>query len=416
MSAASIRQQNQGGGMIFLGAVLALILYNTPFRDAYQALLLTPTAIFIGDIELHKPLALWINDGLMTLFFLVVGLEIKEEILEGSLSRPKHLALPGIAALGGVVVPALCYLAITGGGPVSFRGWAIPTATDIVFSMTVLMMLGYRAPPSLMVFLLTLAVVDDIAAIGIIAVVYSESLHWTPLAAAGCVLVGLGVMNHYRVHSMIAWMVVGAILWAAILKSGLHPTLAGVMAAAFVPMHIDHKERRSPLRLIVQELQPWLNWAVLPLFAFVNAGVYLGGVAESASGGAVGMGIIAGLVIGKPLGVLAFSWAAIRMGWASLPLRSDWLQFLGVGFLCGIGFTMSLFIGELAFHVEMDGLNAMARVGVLAGSALAALAGFGVLWWAHVRKRTHRHARRLQHRKGGGPLFPSGGAPAHSAS
>ncbi|MBP3864323.1 MAG: Na+/H+ antiporter NhaA [Pseudomonas sp.] len=364
------------GLLLIAAAALALIVNNSPLSHYYTAFLDVPVAVQIGALQIAKPSLLWINDGLMALFFLLIGLEVKRELLEGQLSKPSQVVLPGAAAIGGMVVPALIYWFINKDYPDALGGWAIPMATDIAFALGVLALLGKRVPVSLKLFLMTLAIIDDLGAIIVIAVFYSSELSGVSLLLAAACLIALIAMNRMGVIKVAPYMIVGLILWVCVLKSGVHATLAGVTLAFCIPLRTKNSET-SPLMSIEHALHPWVAYAILPLFAFANAGVSLAGVSLHSFVSHVPMGIAAGLLIGKTLGVFGLTWIAIKTGMAALPAGANWGQVFGVAILCGIGFTMSLFVGSLAFVAGSDYVG-MDRMGILTGSILAALIGYGV--------------------------------------
>jgi len=364
--------------LLILGMVLAMILVNSPVHGVYDALLGTRASVSLGEFSIDKPLLLWINDGLMALFFFLVGLEIKREVMEGELSKPAQIVLPAVAAIGGMAVPALFYVALNWSDPATLRGWAIPSATDIAFALGVLSLLGRRVPVALKLFLLTLAIIDDLGAIVIIALFYTAELSTGSFVAAAIIFSGLVLLKLFRVTRTTAYLVLAVALWAAVLKSGVHATIAGVVAALFIPLRAADPGEPSPLRRLEEDLHHTVAFGVLPLFAFANAGVSLAGISADALLGPVPFGIALGLVLGKPIGVILFSWPLIRLGFARMPGGVSWGAFSGVAMLCGIGFTMSLFIGSLAF--EEGGPGAMSyRLGILLGSAGAAVAGLLVL-------------------------------------
>ncbi|GFM85166.1 Na(+)/H(+) antiporter NhaA [Pseudomonas cichorii] len=367
-----------GGLLLIAAAALALIINNSPLSWLYNEFLNIPVVAQIGAIKIAKPLLLWINDGLMALFFLVIGLEVKREVLEGHLSRPSQIVLPGAAAIGGMVVPALIYYALNKDDPTALGGWAIPMATDIAFALGVLALLGKRVPVSLKLFLMTLAIIDDLGAIIVIALFYSGELSNLSLILAGAAILALIVMNRLGVAKLGPYLLVGLVLWVCVLKSGVHATLAGVVLAFCIPLRIK-EVKASPLLSLEHGLHPWVAYAILPLFAFANAGVSLTGVTLDSFTHSVPMGIAAGLLLGKTLGVFGLTWLAIQTGLAKLPNEANWGQVLGVSILCGIGFTMSLFVGSLAFESGTSDYAGVDRMGILTGSILSALIGYGVM-------------------------------------
>ncbi|HYH19377.1 MAG TPA: Na+/H+ antiporter NhaA [Azospirillum sp.] len=381
-----LRMEAAGGILLVIAAAVALVLANSPAGGLYTALLDTPVVVQVGALKLAKPLLLWVNDGLMAIFFLLVGLEIKREVLEGELSSVSRAALPGIAAVGGMVVPAAVYLALAGGDPVAARGWAIPAATDIAFAVGVLALLGTRAPASLKIFLLALAILDDLGAIVIIAVFYTAELSAVSLALAGVGLAGLVVLNRMGVVRLAGYVLLGIFLWVCVLKSGVHATLAGVALAFAIPLSTGRAHGASPLHTLEHALHPWVVYGILPVFAFANAGVSLTGLSADALFAPVPLGIALGLFIGKQVGVLGATWVAVRLGVGALPAGAGWMHVYGMALLTGIGFTMSLFIGGLAFPGE--GYGAAVRIGVLSGSLLSAVAGYVVLRFIAVRSRS----------------------------
>ena len=383
-----IESESAGGVVLAVTALLALAISNSPWSGVYEAFVHIPGELRIGDnwLVLSKPLLVWVNDLWMAVFFFLVGLEIKREVLEGELADLRQALLPAGAALGGMVVPALIYSAVNWGDPVALRGWAIPTATDIAFALGVLMLLGKRAPSSLKVFLAAVAIIDDLGAIIVIAIFYTEQLSPTMLVAAGAGAAVLWVLNRSRVMSIGPYVVVGLLIWVCVLKSGVHATLAGVVAALAIP--VSDGKGGSPLRTAEHALHPWVAFAVLPLFAFVNAGVSLGGVSVQTFLSPVPAGIALGLLFGKAAGVFGASWLAIRFGGASIPQGATQRQFFAVCVLCGIGFTMSLFIGGLAFEGLGAELETQLKLGVLGGSLLSALVGVGLLLGAAPKSAT----------------------------
>ena len=364
-----------GGILLILAALAAMILANSPLSAAYQHLFEVKLTVKIGDIGLSKALILWINDGLMAVFFFLIGLELKKELREGRLANPRDVLLPGMAAMGGMVVPALIYAALNWSNPATLPGWAIPAATDIAFAVGVLALLGKHAPPSLKLFLLTLAILDDLGAILIIAVFYTADLQPLWLLAALLPLAGLLLANRLKTHRIAPIILLGIILWVMVLESGVHATLAGVITAFFVPLKDRHGH--SPLHRLEHDLAPYVNFGVLPLFAFANAGVLLTGMTLSALAAPVPAGVALGLVAGKLIGVLGMVALLVRSGVASLPIGATWLHMLGVSLLAGIGFTMSLFIGSLSFS-DLSLMNDV-RLGVLVASLVAAVSGYLVL-------------------------------------
>jgi NhaA family Na+:H+ antiporter len=367
----------EAAGGIVLGAAagVALILANSPLLPFYRDFLDIPLAVQAGGLLLKKPLLLWINDGLMAVFFLLVGLEVKREILAGGLADRSKAVLPAIAALGGMAVPAAVYVAFTWGDPQSLRGWAIPTATDIAFALGVLSLAGSRVAPSLRLFLLAVAIIDDLGAIVIIALFYTAELSRTALALAGIGLAALAALNLAGVARRAPYLLTGAFLWVCVLKSGVHATLAGVAVGIAVPLSTPRGA--SPLLRLEHDLQPWVAYGVLPAFAFANAGVGLAGMTLATLLHPVELGIAFGLIIGKPVGVAGAIWAATRAGFATLPENAEWRQVCGLALLTGIGFTMSLFIGGLAFPAE--GYDVDIRIGVLLASLVAGTAGYLLL-------------------------------------
>lgn len=375
-----------GGILLVIAALLAMLLANSPGHTLYDAWLNIPVAVQFGEFHIAKPLLLWINDGLMAVFFFLVGLEIKREIIVGHLREPAQAVLPGIAAIGGMAVPALVYVALNWRDPIALEGWAIPTATDIAFAVGILALLGNRVPPALKLFLLTLAIIDDLGAIIIIALFYSANLAPVSLGWAAAAIGVLFMLNRAGVTRFAPYLLAGIVLWVSVLKSGVHATLAGVVFAFFIPLHEPRNPDRSPLKRIEHDLHPWVAFGILPLFAFANAGVPLAGVTLADAAGNVPLGIALGLFVGKQLGVFGFTWIAVKSGFARLPEGATWLMVYGTAILCGIGFTMSLFIASLAF--EQSGAQNMVgdRLGILIGSLCAAVVGYSVLRIALTRK------------------------------
>ncbi|AYN17591.1 Na+/H+ antiporter NhaA [Pseudomonas monteilii] len=374
------------GLLLIAAAVLALIINNSPLSYLYSGLLDVPVAVQVGALNIAKPLLLWINDGLMALFFLLIGLEVKREVVNGHLSKPSQIVLPATAAIGGMVVPALIYWFINREAPAAVAGWAIPTATDIAFALGVLALLGKRVPVSLKLFLMTLAIIDDLGAIIVIALFYSGTLSSVSLLLAAACLVVLVALNRLGVVKLGPYMVVGLILWVCVLKSGVHATLAGVALALCIPLRTRNAET-SPLLALEHALHPWVAYAILPLFAFANAGVSLAGMTLESFTHPVPMGIAVGLLLGKTMGVFGLTWVAIKLRLAALPTGSSWGQLLGVAILCGIGFTMSLFVGSLAFVPGSSEYAGMDRMGILTGSFFAAVIGYAVT--AMASRKTH---------------------------
>jgi NhaA family Na+:H+ antiporter len=374
------------GLLLIAAAVLALIINNSPLSYLYSGLLDVPVAVQIGALNIAKPLLLWINDGLMALFFLLIGLEVKREVVDGHLSKPSQVILPATAAVGGMVVPALIYWFINRDNPAAVAGWAIPTATDIAFALGVLALLGKRVPVSLKLFLMTLAIIDDLGAIIVIALFYSGTLSSVSLLLAAACLVVLIAMNRLGVIKLGPYMVIGLILWVCVLKSGVHATLAGVALALCIPLRTRNAET-SPLLALEHALHPWVAYAILPLFAFANAGVSLAGMTVESFTHPVPMGIAVGLLLGKTVGVFGLTWLAVKLRLAALPAGAGWGQILGVAILCGIGFTMSLFVGSLAFSPGSSEYAGMDRMGILTGSFFAAVIGYAVTAMASRKPR-----------------------------
>ncbi len=366
-------------GIILVGAaILALIINNSPLSSLYDLFLDTSVEIRIGGLYLAKPLLLWINDGLMAIFFLLIGLEVKREILDGQLSSLSQVALPGIAAIGGMAIPALIYVIFNINNASALNGWAIPAATDIAFALGILALLGSRVPLSLKLFLLTLAIIDDLGAIVIIAIFYSGELSVTSLIFAGVAIAALFAMNLFGVKRIAAFVVVGIILWICVLKSGVHATLAGVILAFAIPLRTK-KDEPCPLREMEHSLHPWIAFGIMPIFAFANAGVSLKGMSFGSLFEPIPIGIALGLFLGKQVGVFGFSFAAVKLGLAKLPSDINWRLIYGTSVLCGIGFTMSLFISTLAFDSSIADDATSARIGILVGSFIAAIVGYLIL-------------------------------------
>ena len=376
------------GLLLIAAAVLALVINNSPLSWLYNGLLDTPVVAQVGALKIAKPLLLWINDGLMALFFLLIGLEVKREVLDGQLSKPSQIVLPGAAAIGGMVVPALIYWFLNRDNPAALNGWAIPTATDIAFALGVLALLGKRVPVSLKLFLMTLAIIDDLGAIIIIAIFYSGALSTLSLALAAACIAALIAMNRLGVVKLGPYMIIGLILWVCVLKSGVHATLAGVTLAFCIPLRTRNAEP-SPLLTLEHALHPWVAYGILPLFAFANAGLSLSGVTLESFTHDVPMGIAVGLLLGKTLGVFGLTWLAVKIGIAALPQGANWGQVLGVAILCGIGFTMSLFVGSLAFEAGSSEYAGMDRMGILTGSLFSALIGYAVMVVASRKNPVH---------------------------
>ena len=374
-----IRSESAGGIVLGLAAVLALVASNSSLGGLYRQFVAMPGEVRLGElIVVAKPLLLWVNDLWMAVFFFVVGLEIKRELLAGELASVRQALLPAGAALGGMVVPALIYVAVNWGDAVALRGWAIPTATDIAFALGLLMLLGSRVPASLKVFLTAVAIIDDLGAIVVIALFYTDQLSLTMLLSAGAGALVLLALNRARVMSIGVYVVVGLLVWVCVLKSGVHATLAGVITAFAVPLRGAAGE--TPLEDAEHALHPWVAFVVLPMFAFVNAGVSLQGVTLATLAEAVPLGIALGLVVGKAIGVFGGAWLVVRFAGAGWPAGADRRQFFAVCVLCGIGFTMSLFIGALGFEGQGAAYETRLKIGVLCGSLVAALTGVALLW------------------------------------
>ncbi len=375
-----IEKESTSGILLILATVLALVFSNTSLSVWYDSFLHLPVGIHVGTLNLEKSLYHWVNDGLMAIFFLLIGLEVKREIIEGHLSSLSQVALPGIAAVGGMAVPAVIYLIFNLNHPIAVNGWAIPTATDIAFALGVLSLLGKRVPVSLKLFLMALAIIDDLGAIIIIAIFYTSKLSMLSIAVAAVSLSILITLNRFGISKKAAYFIVGSILWVSVLKSGVHATLAGVILAFTIPLNAKDENDKpvSPAKEIEHNLHFWVAFLILPLFAFVNAGVNVTQISFSQMFGSVPLGIIFGLFIGKQLGVFGFSWLAIKYKKAEIPKDSTWVQLYGVSVLTGIGFTMSLFISSLAFE-DARVFQYTDKLAILIGSFLSGIVGFLVL-------------------------------------
>jgi NhaA family Na+:H+ antiporter len=382
-----LRLESAGGILLVIAMMLAMIVVNTDLWPLYKGLLAIPLEIRIGEFEIAKPLLMWINDGLMAIFFFLIGLEVKREVLEGELSDPAQIMLPAVAAVGGVVVPALVFTWFNYGDESAMKGWAIPTATDIAFALGILSLLGKRVPPSLKLFLLTLAIIDDLVAILIIAIFYSVDISTLSLVIASIAYAALVLQNWRGVMRLTSYLVFGLIMWAAVLKSGVHATIAGVLLAFTIPLKHPEGIEFSPLRNLEHDLHPTVAFIILPLFAFANTGIPLAGMNLEALLAPEPFGIAMGLFLGKQLGVFSFSWVAVKTGLARLPKGVGWLEIYGLSILTGIGFTMSLFISSLAFEEGSTNLNAD-RLGILAGSFASAAVGYIVLAYGLGRKKS----------------------------
>jgi len=374
-----LRLEASSGILLLIAAALAMLAENSFASAYYEALLDLPVQIRIGDLEIAKPLLLWINDGLMAIFFFLIGLEVKREVLHGELSDPARVVLPIVGAAGGMMIPALIYAWVNWGNPVAMNGWAIPSATDIAFALAVLALVGSNVPASLKLFLMALAIADDLGAIIIIALFYTSQLSVLSLLVAALAALGLFVLNRRGVLSLVPYLLVGLVLWVAVLKSGVHATLAGVLVAMFIPYRKAPGQELTQLERLEDDLHPAVVYGILPLFAFANTGISFAGLTLQSLLEPVPLGIALGLFLGNQVGVMGFCWVAIKLGLARLPSGANWLHMYGISCLCGIGFTMSLFISSLAFEASGSGTMINDRLGILVGSMAAALLGFVVL-------------------------------------
>ncbi|WP_372843503.1 Na+/H+ antiporter NhaA [Psychrobacter sp.] len=366
-----------GGIVLALAAIAAMIIANTSLNTWYESFIHAPVAIQIGSFSIAKDAHHWINDGLMAVFFFLVGLELKREVLIGELSNVKQIILPAGAALGGMIMPAIVYLFFNYNEPEFWRGWAIPAATDIAFALGILSLLGNRVPNSLKVFLVSIAIFDDIGAIIIIALFYTNDLSLGSLAIAGLCLPFLYLLNRRNVTSITPYLLIGVIMWVAVLKSGIHATLAGVVLALFIPLFDRTDPEHSPLEELEHDLQNTVSYGILPLFAFANAGISLKGAGIGELFHSVPLGIAAGLFIGKQIGVMVMCWLIFKLGISTMPKGMNYKQIYGAALLCGVGFTMSLFIGGLAFAGETPLFDE--RLGIIMGSIVSGIAGYMML-------------------------------------
>ncbi|MEW6981730.1 Na+/H+ antiporter NhaA [Colwelliaceae bacterium 6471] len=373
-----LKQEASSGIILMFSAILAMILANSPWAHWYDLLLDVPVVVAVGSFEIAKPLLLWINDGLMALFFFLVGLELKREFIEGDLSQPGQISLPAAGAIGGMLIPALCYVILNYDDANAINGWAIPTATDIAFALGILAIIGSKVPLQLKVFLTSLAIFDDLGAIIIIALFYTEQLSVLSLVVSATILVILFGLNRQNVKSTSPYIFFGIILWIAVLKSGVHATLAGVVLAFFIPIKGEEGEP-SPLKSLEHNLHSMVAFIVLPIFAFANAGISFSGIGIEQITSPVPLGIILGLVVGKQLGIFVFCFAAVKLGLAKLPEHVNWTLLYGVALLCGVGFTMSLFIGSLAFEQSSTSPIYQDRLGIVIGSFISGLLGYFVI-------------------------------------
>ncbi len=378
------RLEAAGAILLLIAAALAMILNNSPVADLYQAFLDTPVEIRIGALQIAKPLFLWVNDGLMAVFFFMIGMEVKREVLIGELSQPSQLSLPLIAGIGGIALPAGIYILLTAGDSAAIQGWAIPTATDIAFALGILALLGPRVPATLKLFLMTLAIIDDLGAIIIIALFYTSELSLMSLSVAGGAIAALGLLKVRKVTRVTPYILIGLVLWVSVLKSGVHATLAGVILGFFIPMEsVDEGgDVHYPLDSLIHDLHYGVAFGILPLFAFVNAGVNLSGMTVNDLFSGVPVAIVAGLFFGKQLGVFGFAWLAIVSGVAKRPAGVNWGQLYGTAALCGVGFTMSLFIGSLAFEGTGLGYSRPDRLGIIVGSLASGILGYLIIRYA----------------------------------
>jgi len=374
-----LQQESAGGILLICAGLLAIVLANSPLNSYYNLLIDTAVVIKIGALGLDKPLLLWVNDGLMAVFFLLVGLELKRELLEGELADKKNIILPGLGAVGGMVIPAAIYLFFNLSDPVATQGWAIPTATDIAFALGILSLLGPRVPTSLKIFLTSLAIFDDIGAILIIAFFYTSKISLTALVVAASCTAMLFYFNRRGVMAKSLYVAVGTIMWFSMVKSGVHATLAGVVLAMFIPIRDPKNPESSPLKSMEHDLHSLVAFFILPVFAFCNAGINLEGVGIEQVMHSVPVGIALGLFVGKQVGIFGFCYLAIRMGLTALPKGMTFTSLYGTAALCGIGFTMSLFVGSLAF--EETGVNLMfdERLGIILGSLASGVVGYFVI-------------------------------------
>lgn len=374
-----LKLEAAAGILLMLSALLALIVANTPLSVFYEMLISTPAGVHIGALSVDKPLLLWVNDGLMAVFFFLVGLELKREWMEGQLSNPKNVVLPVVGAIGGMLIPAAIYLFFNFEDDATRMGWAIPAATDIAFALGVLALLGKGVPTSLKLFLVTLAIIDDIGAIAIIAVFYTNDIATVPLIISMLSLLWLSVLNRRGVTDIPAYMFVGGILWLALLKSGVHATLAGVLLAFFIPMRDPKNPSLSPVKHLEHSLHSSVAFVILPIFAFANAGIDFSTITFDSLAHPVTMGIALGLLLGKPLGVFGLCYLTIKAGLAKLPKGMTMYQLAGLSVLCGVGFTMSLFIGSLAFETTGENYLVDERLGILIASLISAVLGYALL-------------------------------------
>ncbi|WLS78326.1 Na+/H+ antiporter NhaA [Erwinia pyri] len=373
-----LKNEATGGVVLIIAAAVAMFLANNAgTQQVYHSILNVPVEFRFGSLDISKNLLLWINDALMAIFFLMIGLEVKHELVSGSLATRERAMFPLIAALGGMLAPGLIFAALNHSDPLASNGWAIPTATDIAFALGILALLGSRVPPALKMFLMALAVIDDLGAILIIAFFYTQDLSLTSLAVAGAATAVLILLNKLGVRSISLYMLVGVVLWVAVLKSGIHATVAGVIIGFCVPLKKENGH--SPAMHLAHGLAPWVSWLILPLFAFANAGVSLAGVSFDGLFSNVPLGIILGLFIGKPLGITLICWLAVRLRVAALPEGTRMQDIAAIGLLCGIGFTMSIFIASLAFDAAHEEMVTLAKLGILAGSIVSAVVGYSLL-------------------------------------
>lgn len=371
--------ESSGGILLMITTILAMIIANSPLCSYYKLFIDTPVHLRVGPLEIAKPLLLWINDGLMAVFFFLVGLELKRELVSGELSNKRNIILPGVGAIGGMAVPALIYIYFNVGDATAMKGWAIPAATDIAFALGILSLLGSKVPTSIKIFLTSLAIFDDIGAIIIIALFYTQKISIAALIVVACCIIVLVLMNRKNVEEKSIFVIIGIVMWVAMLKSGVHATLAGVILAMFIPIKSKKQEGYSPLKSFEDDLHISVAYIILPIFAFANAGISVVGLGIDELFHSVPMGIALGLFLGKQVGIFGLCWFAIKSGIANLPKDMSWTSLYGSAVLCGVGFTMSLFIGSLAF--EETGINLLfdERLGIILGSLVSGIIGYLVL-------------------------------------